>query len=175
MRPPWATRVRDDLFAEPWDDHQTGARTWARAHPYGSLMHNLHLLRHAKSSWADPTLPDRDRSRREATETQSESPTSRPDRDRARARPLLPRPAHTRDAPATPTRARRLADGEARGGARRCLLAQPARTHPPCPNDRSVMLIGHDPGLHALALVLASAGAELERLDATFPTQPSPR
>jgi phosphohistidine phosphatase len=34
----------------------------------------------------------------------------------------------------------------------------------------SVMLIGHNPGLHELALVLASAGAELERLEATFPT-----
>jgi hypothetical protein len=61
MRPPWGTRVGDDLFAELWDDHQTGARTWPGAHAHGSLMHSLYLLRHAKSSWADPTLPDRDR------------------------------------------------------------------------------------------------------------------
>jgi phosphohistidine phosphatase len=32
------------------------------------------------------------------------------------------------------------------------------------------MLIGHNPGLHQLALVLASTGAELERLEAKFPT-----
>jgi phosphohistidine phosphatase len=35
---------------------------------------------------------------------------------------------------------------------------------------RSVLLIGHNPGLQDLALVLASAGAELERLQAKFPT-----
>ena len=34
----------------------------------------------------------------------------------------------------------------------------------------SVMLIGHNPGLQDLALVLASAGAELERLETKFPT-----
>jgi phosphohistidine phosphatase len=32
------------------------------------------------------------------------------------------------------------------------------------------MLIGHNPGLQQLALSLASAGAELERLEAKFPT-----
>src|SRR5262249_19047795 len=34
----------------------------------------------------------------------------------------------------------------------------------------SVMLVGHNPGLQDLALVLASAGADLERLKAKFPT-----
>jgi phosphohistidine phosphatase len=34
----------------------------------------------------------------------------------------------------------------------------------------SVMLIGHNPGLQDLALVLASTGTELERLQAKFPT-----
>jgi phosphohistidine phosphatase len=34
----------------------------------------------------------------------------------------------------------------------------------------SVMLIGHNPGLHQLALALASTGDELERLGAKFPT-----
>jgi phosphohistidine phosphatase len=34
----------------------------------------------------------------------------------------------------------------------------------------SVMLIGHNPGLQELALVLASAGDELDRLAAKFPT-----
>jgi phosphohistidine phosphatase len=32
------------------------------------------------------------------------------------------------------------------------------------------MLIGHNPGLHELALSLASAGDELERLEVKFPT-----
>jgi phosphohistidine phosphatase len=34
----------------------------------------------------------------------------------------------------------------------------------------SVLLIGHNPGLHDLALALASAGAELDRLEAKLPT-----
>ncbi len=34
----------------------------------------------------------------------------------------------------------------------------------------SVMLIGHNPALQDLALVLAKAGAKLERLEAKFPT-----
>jgi phosphohistidine phosphatase len=34
----------------------------------------------------------------------------------------------------------------------------------------SVMLIGHNPGVHQLALTLASAGDELDRLEAKFPT-----
>ena len=34
----------------------------------------------------------------------------------------------------------------------------------------SVMLIGHNPGLHQLALALASAGDELRRIEAKFPT-----
>jgi phosphohistidine phosphatase len=32
------------------------------------------------------------------------------------------------------------------------------------------MLIGHNPGLHQLALALASVGEELGRLEAKFPT-----
>jgi phosphohistidine phosphatase len=34
----------------------------------------------------------------------------------------------------------------------------------------SVMVIGHNPGLHQLALALVSAGDELDRLAAKFPT-----
>ena len=34
----------------------------------------------------------------------------------------------------------------------------------------SVMLIGHNPGLHNLALVLASRGADLPQLEEKFPT-----
>jgi phosphohistidine phosphatase len=34
----------------------------------------------------------------------------------------------------------------------------------------SVMLIGHNPGLHELALALVLAGDEVERLEAKFPT-----
>jgi phosphohistidine phosphatase len=34
----------------------------------------------------------------------------------------------------------------------------------------SVMLIGHNPGLHHLAVVLASDGSELARLETKFPT-----
>jgi len=37
------------------------------------------------------------------------------------------------------------------------------------------MLIGHNPGLQDLALVVASAGAELERLKSKFPTAALPK
>jgi phosphohistidine phosphatase len=35
---------------------------------------------------------------------------------------------------------------------------------------RSVMLVGHNPGLHNLALALASRGADLPQLEEKFPT-----
>ncbi len=37
-------------------------------------------------------------------------------------------------------------------------------------STESVMLIGHNPGLHELALVLASRGVDLPRLKQKFPT-----
>jgi phosphohistidine phosphatase len=136
-------------------------------------MHTLYLLRHAKSSWADPTLPDPDRplaprGRRDAKrianhlarlEIEPELILCSP-AQRTRETLQLLRPALG----ASPT-VRLEADLYAASSPS---LLERVRAVPE--TTASVMLIGHNPGLHELALVLASAGAELERLEATFPT-----
>jgi phosphohistidine phosphatase len=135
-------------------------------------MRTLYLLRHAKSSWDDPELPDRER-------------------------PLAPR--GVRDAKRIARHMRRL---EIAPGLVLCSPAVRARQTlepieakvPDAPVDvderlysassetllervraipdevASVLLIGHNPGVQELALLLASRGDELERLEAKFPT-----
>ena len=139
-------------------------------------MLKLSLLRHAKSSWDDPELPDHDR-------------------------PLARR--GTRDAPRMG--ARMLADGLVPdlimcSGAVRAratltmVLAEWAQARPRIVYDdalylaeprallarlatlggtcQHVLLVGHNPGLHALALELTGAGErrELAHLALGFPT-----
>jgi phosphohistidine phosphatase len=133
----------------------------------------LHLLRHAKSSWDDETLADHER-------------------------PLAPR--GTRDAgliaahlgatlPAgvelvlcsTAVRTRQTLDlvapdlgdpqveyddaiyGASAGGLMERLRSVPA-------DVESVLVIGHNPAMHDLALELASTGARLPKLATKFPT-----
>jgi phosphohistidine phosphatase len=136
-------------------------------------MHTLYLLRHAKSSWADPTLPDPDRplaprGRRDAKrianhlarlEIEPELILCSP-AQRTRETLQLLRPA-LGASPAVKLEAELYAASSSS-------LLERIRAVPE--TTASVMLIGHNPGLHELALVLASAGAELERLEATFPT-----
>lgn len=136
-------------------------------------MRTLYLLRHAKSSWDDPGLTDLER-------------------------PLAPR--GRRDAERVAAHLRRLAiepDVVLCSIARRTRetleLVRPGFTIPVVvrleqalyaasagdllerlrrvPDDTaSVMLIGHNPGLHDLALALATEGEERERLGRKFPT-----
>lgn len=136
-------------------------------------MHTLYLLRHAKSSWADPTLPDHERplaarGRRDAKRiakhlarlgTEPELVLcSTAERTRETLELLRPALGAT---PAVRLEARLYAASSDE-------LLERIRGVPEA--VASVMLIGHNPGLHQLALVLASAGAELERLEAKFPT-----
>ena len=136
-------------------------------------MHTIYLLRHAKSSWSDPTLPDQER------------PLARRGRRDAKriARHLLRlgimpelvlcSPAQrTRETlelvrPALGTTATVRLEAELYAASAETLLER-LRAVPE--EVASVMLIGHNPGLHDLALLLASAGTELERLEAKFPT-----
>ena len=136
-------------------------------------MHSLYLIRHAKSSWSDPTLPDQER------------PLARRGRRDAKriARHLLRlgimpelvlcSPAQrTRETlelvrPALGTTATVRLEAELYAASAETLLER-LRAVPE--EVASVMLIGHNPGLHDLALLLASAGTELERLEAKFPT-----
>jgi phosphohistidine phosphatase len=135
-------------------------------------VHTLHLLRHAKSSWADPALPDHERPL---------APRGR--RDAKRIAKHLRRlgyqaelilcssAARTRETlelvrPAVPT-SEVIIEDELYAASSDELLAR-VRLVPDAVG--SVMLIGHNPGLEQLALALASAGDELERLSAKFPT-----
>lgn len=135
-------------------------------------MRTLYLLRHAKSSWDDPALPDRERPL-----------ASRGRRDAKRIGKHLRRlgitPALVLCSPAVrtqetldllrPALAEVAAEVEEQlyGASSETLLE---RIHSVPDDVGSVLLIGHNPGLHDLALALASSGAKLERLEAKFPT-----
>jgi phosphohistidine phosphatase len=136
-------------------------------------MHSLYLLRHAKSSWSDPTLRDQERPL---------SPRGRRDAKRIakHLRRLGITPALVLCSPAQRTRetlelmrpalgasATVRLEAELYAASAETLLER-LRAVPE--NVASVMLIGHNPGLQDLAVVLASAGTELERLEAKFPT-----
>jgi phosphohistidine phosphatase len=135
-------------------------------------MHTLYLLRHAKSSWDDPTLVDHERplaprGRRDATRIARHlgrvgvEPGLVLCSSAARTRETLELLRPAIDNPAV------VIEDELYAASSDELLARLRRV----PDTvASVMLIGHNPGLQQLALVLASAGKELERLEEKFPT-----
>jgi phosphohistidine phosphatase len=124
-------------------------------------MKSLYLLRHAKSSWKDPGLNDHDR------------PLSK--RGRQTAKMIAAYLRRTKIAPdlvicSTAMRAQQTLDPiikaakkppkvvlerEIYGGAQRALWEQLWNLPE---SAKSVLLIGHNPGLHDLALELAHAG-----------------
>jgi phosphohistidine phosphatase len=136
-------------------------------------VRTLYLLRHAKSSWADPTLPDRERplaprGRRDAKrvgEHLSRLATvpelvlcSSARRARETLEPLRSALGNTTSVLLEATLYAASADQ----------LLDRVRAVPD--GVALVLVIGHNPGLQDLALLLASAGADLERLEAKFPT-----
>jgi phosphohistidine phosphatase len=136
-------------------------------------MHTLYLLRHAKSSWADPSLPDPERPL---------APRGRRDAKRIAKHlvrlgiepelVLCSAAERTRQTlelvrPAIDGTSKVRLEAELYGASSDELLGR-LRAVPEA--VASVMLIGHNPGLQDLALVLASDGAELGRLRAKFPT-----
>jgi phosphohistidine phosphatase len=133
----------------------------------------LYLLRHAKSSWKDETLADRERPLagrgRKAAERMAEL---------MRAEAIAP--ALVLCSPALRTREtlERVMPGlgdEAEveveealyGAGAEDLLARLHRVPPDVP---SVMLVGHNPGLEQLALSLARSGERLDDLREKYPT-----
>jgi len=135
-------------------------------------MHALYLLRHAKSSWADPSLPDHERPL---------APRGRRDAKLVAEHLRLVRsePELVLCSPAARTRETlellRPALGSSTVSVEEHLYAASseellARIRAVPETVASVMLIGHNPGLHRLAIALASAGDDLERLEAKFPT-----
>jgi phosphohistidine phosphatase len=136
-------------------------------------MRTLYLLRHAKSSWDDPELPDRERPLAPRGRRAAKRIAKHLVRDgiepelvlcspavRARGTLELVQPAF---AEGTAVRLEPGLYGASVDG----LLELLRRV----PDDvASVMLVGHNPGLQDLALELASSGAELTRLEEKFPT-----
>jgi phosphohistidine phosphatase len=135
-------------------------------------MRTLYLLRHAKSSWDDPDLLDRERplaprgvrdAKRIARHMQrlGIAPELVLCSPAVRARQTLePIEAKVPDAP--------VEVDERLYGAWSETLLERVRAVPD--EVASVLLIGHNPGLQDLALLLASGGDGLERLEAKFPT-----
>jgi phosphohistidine phosphatase len=135
-------------------------------------VQTLFLLRHAKSSWADPTLSDMDRplaprGRRDAKRIAEHL-------RRVGVEPelvLCSTAVRTRETldlvRATLPASKLTLEQELYAAGVDALLARIRRVPE---TVESAMLIGHNPGLHQLALVLASSGDELERLEAKFPT-----
>ena len=137
-------------------------------------MHQLLLLRHAKSSWDEPKLADRDRplnkrGRRAAARMRSAihelgltpdvvlvSPSRRTLETLAALEPWDETPL------IEPIEALYLAT------AQQLLTALRGMSE----TVRSVMLIGHNPGMHELAVQLghASTGEAQDRVNAGFPT-----
>ena len=133
----------------------------------------LYLLRHAKSSWDDPTLADHDR------------PLSSRGRrasgviaDYLRREAVAPNLVLCSSSRRTCETLERISAGldekvavhiEDRlyAASARDLLAMLRAVDP---DVESVLLIGHNPAIQELALALARKGAQLERLREKFPT-----
>jgi phosphohistidine phosphatase len=137
------------------------------------VVHRLYLLRHAKSSWDDESLPDHDRPL---------APRGRRDVKRIAAYIGSSgiEPAFVLCSSARRTRETLAGIGLALGD-QAAISVEPAlygadddellarlRDIPEQPE--SVLLIGHNPGVQDLALRLAREGSELGRLQEKFPT-----
>jgi phosphohistidine phosphatase len=139
----------------------------------GNGIKHLFLLRHAKSSWDDPTLADHDRplaprGRRAA----------RVIAEHLRRKGIAPelvlcspsrrtRQTLTRIAPGLGENADVQIDSELYTASAAELL-EVLREVPD--EVQSVMLIGHNPGIQDLALSLARGGSEVVRVRSKFPT-----
>ena len=135
-------------------------------------VHTVYLLRHAKSDWSDQTLPDHarplaPRGRRDATRITHHlrqrgiEPTLVlcSSAERTRETLELIRPA-LGAAPA-------LIEDELYAATKEELLER-LRALPE--QSASVLVIGHNPGLEELALMLATPSRTRRRLEAKFPT-----
>jgi phosphohistidine phosphatase len=138
----------------------------------GGSARRVYLLRHAKSSWKDTSLPDRDRplagrGRRAAKaiarylREQDIQPELVLCSTARRARETL-----DRIEPALVTPAIRV-EGDLYAASADALLER-LRSVPD--TVESVMLIGHNPGLQELALALARQSDTVRELEAKYPT-----
>lgn len=134
---------------------------------------HVYLLRHAKSSWDDPTLADHDRplaprGKRAAAKLARHL-------EREPIRPALVLCSSARRARQTLKRLQPalgegvdvVAEPGLYGADADALLARLRALPDAVP---SVLVVGHNPGLEQLALLLAREGADLARLRERFPT-----
>jgi phosphohistidine phosphatase len=136
-------------------------------------MKRLYLLRHAKSSWDDPTLADSDRplaprGRRAAKVMEGH----------LRRKGISPELVLCSPSRRTRQTLKRIAPGLGENAVVQiepALYAASAATlleelHEVPDEVDSLMLIGHNPGIQDLALSLARAGSESPRVRSKFPT-----
>jgi phosphohistidine phosphatase len=131
------------------------------------------LLRHGKSSWSDSTLADIDRPLAPRGERASRKLAKYIRRKRIRPALVLCSPA---------LRTRQTLEAVEASLGKRCVVEIVPQLYAASEHEllerlqalpepaRSVMLIGHNPGLQDLALVLASRGPYLPQLEEKFPT-----
>jgi phosphohistidine phosphatase len=137
------------------------------------MVRTVVLLRHGKSSWSDSTLADIDRPLAPRGERASRKVAKYIRRKRIQPALVLCSPS---------LRTRQTLEAVAASLGKHCAvevvpqlygaseqeLLEQLQTLPG--SVSSVMLIGHNPGLHRLALALASRGAYLPQLEEKFPT-----
>jgi phosphohistidine phosphatase len=136
-------------------------------------MRRVYLLRHAKSSWEDGSLADRERPLAGRGKRVAKTMARHIEAERIRPDLVLCSPARrTRETleriegalgDGVETRLDEALYGASEARLLGCLKALPQKVG-------SVMLVGHNPGLEDLALALASEGAELARLREKYPT-----
>jgi phosphohistidine phosphatase len=131
------------------------------------------LLRHGKSSWSDSTLADIDRPLAPRGERASKRIAKYMRRKRLRPDLVLCSPS---------LRTRQTLEAIEPSLGKGCSVELVPQLYAASELEllerlqalpepvNSVMLIGHNPGLQDLALVLASRGADLPRLEEKFPT-----
>ncbi len=135
-------------------------------------MKLLHLLRHAKSSWDDPNLRDAERPLAPRGRKATKRMAAHLRRQKIRPELVLCSTAlRARETlegirPALAGVPARFEEGLYGAGAQELL----DRLHALDDAVGSVMMIGHNPGLQDLALLLAGEGADLPRLREKFPT-----
>lgn len=136
-------------------------------------MKTLYLLRHAKSSWDDPSLGDFDRPLAKRGRKACAAMAEEIERAGIAPEVVLCSPSRrTRDTLACimdvlPPASRIERPDELYGASAGTILAL-VNELPKAAG--SAMVIGHNPGIQAVALQLAGAGERLDELRAKFPT-----
>jgi phosphohistidine phosphatase len=134
-------------------------------------MKRLYLLRHAKSSWDEPGLPDRDRPLAPRGRRASKVMADHLRDERIAPELVLCSPSQrtreTLERIGLDQRSKVRIEDDIYGASPADLLDLLRRV----PDDlESAMLIGHNPAMQELALSLAEMGADRERMRQKFPT-----